>query len=300
MLPLAIGLASNVPITTPRAVPAVARVARMTAGDIGSCTLPFDPIKQIHAIDSSCGAIGTASTDPQAAQNTAKNNFCAPGPAVNLNFSNFAQLQQAAQDAGVPFGSSFHLPPDRSVLQNILTLPNQTTVGEGSVVRLAAFIIDAHYSNVRNGESVNCQTPGNENNDIHIVLGQNSNQDDPCTSVTAEISPHFRPDVWNTDNLNQNNAHLFRFTGQLFFDAAHKPCVGGTGPNPQRVAIWEIHPVYAVDICIDPNNACTVDNDQNWQALSDFIGAPPPSTETRLLLSDPITREFSRKWAPRL
>lgn len=159
-------------------------------------------------------------------------------------------------------------------------------------MRLAAFVIDAHYSNVSSGESVNCKMPGNENNDIHIVLGQNSNTDDPCTSVTAEISPHFRPDVWIPANLTQNNAHLFRFTGQLFFDAAHRPCVGGKG-SPPRVAIWEIHPTYLVDICIDPSNSCTVDNDQNWAAISDFIGTPPPSSEAHLRLPDQISRDFT-------
>jgi hypothetical protein len=163
-------------------------------------------------------------------------------------------------------------------------------VGEGSGVRLAAFVMDAHYSNVSKGESVNCQQPGNENNDIHIVLGQNAipmgqkpTEAQECASVTAEISPHFRPDIWAPGNLNQNNQHLFRFTGQLFFDAAHRPCVGGTGANPKRVAIWEVHPVYAVDICVDPGNHCTVGNDQNWVPLSDFVGPGAGSSETLLL-----------------
>jgi hypothetical protein len=147
------------------------------------------------------------------------------------------------------------------------------------------FPINAHYSNVSKGESVNCQTPGIENNDIHIVLGQNSNSDDECSSVTAEISPHFRPDVWIPDNLNSNNARLFRFTGQLFFDAAHRPCVGGTGPNPKRISLFEIHPAYAVEICTDKNNSCTVDSDQNWVPLSDFVGSPAPG-ETRLRTPD--------------
>ena len=240
---------------------------------VPACALPFDTIKQVHEIDTSCkSAAGAASSGPQATQNEVKNNFCATGNPVNLNFGNFAQLQQAAESAGIPFGTDSSLPQDRTRLRNLLAVPNQGRVGEGSLVRLSAFVIESHYSNLNNGESVNCKKPGIENNDIHVNLGQNSN-DDPCTTVTAEISPHFRPVVWNPDNLKNNDAHLFRFTGQLFFDASHRPCVGGaSGPEPKRISIWEIHPVYAVDICIDRNNNCKVESDQNWVALSDFVG----------------------------
>ena len=292
--PLAIGLLTP---QTP-ATPVTPRGA--VVSEVGSsCILPFDSIKQTHEIDSSCQATGTASSDTQAAQNEAKNNFCATGVPANLNFANFVQLQQAAENAGVPFGGNSSLPPNRAALHNLLALSGQGSIGEGSVVRLAAFVMDAHYSNVSKGESVNCQHPGNENNDIHIVLGQNPvplgqkpTEAQECASVTAEISPHFRPDVWVPASLNQNNAHLFRFTGQLFFDAAHRPCVGGTGPNPKRVAIWEIHPVYAVDICVDPGNGCTVANEQNWVPLSDFAGGQSSENETRLWLPDEISRQF--------
>jgi len=296
LLPLAIGLAAP----GARHRPPKPTRPPVVATPVGSsCTLPFDAIKQTHAIDSSCEAPGTASSGSQAAQNEAKNNFCATGTPVNLNFNNFPQLQQAAESAGIPFGGPSSLPPDRTALHNIVSLSNQGSVGEGSVVRLAAFVMDAHYSNVSNGESVNCQQPGNENNDIHIVLGQNAvpsgqkpTPAQECASVTAEISPHFRPDVWNPGNLNSNNAHLFRFTGQLFFDAAHRPCVGGTGANPKRIAIWEVHPVYAVDICMDAANNCTAASDQNWVPLSDFVGTGAPSNETRLWLPDEISTEF--------
>lgn len=303
MLPLALGLAGNM------STPGVSTQARHGGGGgntpiIISCALPFEAIKQTHAIDSSCEAPGTGSAGPQAAQNEAKNNFCATGSPVNLNFNNFAQLQQAAESANIPFGGS--LPPNRLALHNLLSLSNQGSVGEGSVVRVAAFVMDAHYSNVSKGESVNCQHPGNENNDIHIVLGQNAvpsgqklTEAQECASVTAEISPHFRPDVWNPDNLNSRNAHLFRFTGQLFFDAAHRPCVGGTGANPKRIAIWEVHPVYAVDICADAANNCTASSDQNWVPLSDFVGTGAPSNETRLWLPDEISSQFGFGAAPR-
>ncbi len=261
-----------------------------SGGVLGSCTLPFDALRRNHAIDNSCSASGTASTAAQSAQNEAKNNFCATGKPVDLSFSSFADLQQATENARITFGGNSQLPANRDALHNLLLIPSRGTVGEGSVVRLSAYVMDAHFSNVGKGESVNCQQPGNENNDIHILLsqtpippGQKPTAAEECGSVTAEISPHFRPDVWNPENLNRNNAHIFRFTGQLFFDAAHRPCVGGTGANPKRISIWEIHPVYSVEICGDSNNACSVESDQNWVPLSDFVGTPAPANETRFV-----------------
>ena len=47
--------------------------------------------------------------------------------------------------------------------------------------------------------------------------------------------------------------------GQLFFDGSHVPCTkdGKAGFNPardnakdfERLALWEIHPIYAIDLC---------------------------------------------------
>jgi len=271
MLPLALGLAST---QLPSGKPA-ATTEGGGPGNVISCTLPFDAIKVHHPIDDSCTADGNGKPGtPQAAQNDQKNNFCVSGPPVNVTFDVLRQLQQEAASK-VTFGADSKLPTDRSLLQG---LPSAVgPIGEGTMVRLVAFVIDAHYSNVGAGESVNCKRPDKESNDIHIVLGENSNQDDECTSATAEMSPHFRPATWVPESLTQNNEHLFRFTGHLFFDGSHKPCSGGQGPNPKRSSLWEIHPVYAVDICMDPGNKCTVDSDSGWVSLSDHIG-----TETRL------------------
>jgi len=104
-------------------------------------------------------------------------------------------------------------------------------VGEGSLVQFVGFIIEAHYSNVDSGESVNCNLPGEPTNDIHIAVGQALDAPE-CTSITAEIIPHFRPHVWTllatlngTDGPRlRQQAKLdrpLRFTGQLMFDASH-------------------------------------------------------------------------------
>lgn len=281
MLPLAIGLAANVGTPKPNARTHAASANTVNSPITMSCSLPFAPIQRHHAIDDACPATGNSTPDTsQAAQNEEKNNFCAantPNTPVNIDFDVLHQLQQEA--AGVTtFGSDGSLPKDRSVLQKLSTKAG--AIGEGTVVRIVAFVINAHASNVGSGESVNCKRPDAESNDIHIVLGQNSNQDDECSSVTAEMSPHFRPDTWTPDNMNHNNARLFRFTGHLFFDGSHKPCTGSTGPNPKRSSLWEIHPVYAVQICGNPNNTCKVDSDQDWIALSDFVGQGEQENET--------------------
>ena len=43
---------------------------------------------------------------------------------------------------------------------------------------------------------MNCNLPSKEENDIHIELMNESDEEDPCKSVTAEMSPHFRPAEW--------------------------------------------------------------------------------------------------------
>jgi hypothetical protein len=290
LAPLAIGLLTpQTPVT-----PVTSRGA--VVSEVGSfCTLPFDSIKQHHPIDDSCTVDGAAQLDtPQSAQNEAKNNFCSTGAPVNIDFGVLQQLQDdaAKPGSGITFGSDGQLPKDRSVLRD---LPTKTgALSEGMVVRLAAFVMDAHYSNVSKGESVNCKTGGQENNDIHIVLTEKSDEQDQCKSVTAEMSPHFRPDSWTPDNLNQRNTHLYRFTGQLFFDASHRPCSGTTG-SPKRRSIWEVHPVYAVDVCADRDNNCKVDSDENWISLAEQTGEDPH--ETRLWLPDKISREFGTRSA---
>ena len=282
MLPLAIGLGANMGTAKPAGTKAATTGANSPIAI--SCSLPFSAIKQHHAIDDSCPASGNSKPDTsQAAQNEAKNNFCSSNKPVSIDFDILRSLQEEAAKV-TTFGSDNSLPQDRSVLRKLSTKAGE--IGEGTVVRIVAFVINAHPSNVGSGESVNCKLKPAESNDIHIVLGQNSNQDDECSSVTAEMSPHFRPDTWTPDNMNHNNSRLFRFTGHLFFDASHKPCTGSTGPNPKRSSLWEIHPVYGVEICGDARNACTVDSDQNWIALSSFVGNGAQETDTSDSVSD--------------
>lgn len=242
-------------------------------GFVPGCELPFKDIAVKQSIDNICPIGGAAKGGAQLAQDQAKNNFCATGDPVTVTFDTFSQLQSAAEAANIPFGMGMHLPPDRSLLKDLVEVGSPPVkIGEGSVVRLVAFIVEAHHSNVSKGESVNCKKHGKAYNDIHIVLGQTADAD-PCDSVTAEISPHYRPTSWDGLETYDLSTRPVRMTGQLFFDASHKPCSAGKRASPPRMAIWEIHPVYALDVC--KKNAladCKADDDTVWVPLDQWLG----------------------------
>jgi hypothetical protein len=249
-----------------------------------ACTLPFDSIKQDGlAIDKRCGDSGCAAADtPGGLQNMAKNNFCATGAAVTVTPDDLKQLQADAKTKGVTFGGESEVPTDRSVLQGFDI--GGKTVGEGTLVRMAVFIIETHPADTSSGESVNCKLAGAPMNDVHMAMGLKYGANE-CTSVTAEISPHFRPKAWSPVSKvapkpakgAANPAPITKFplriTGQLFFDASHVPCTGGqpVGSNPKRQSLWEIHPIYAIDVCSQTTlAACSADDDSVWTPLDQW------------------------------
>lgn len=217
----------------------------------------------------SCPIYGDAGhqNDAIGTQDRVKNNFCASGAATSITMDDFSALQTAVEKKGGKIrwgsGQAKYLPPDRSVLQGI----GPNGLGEGEVVRFAGYILKAQYSNVSSGESVNCKRPGDASNDIHIMLSDKPG-DKACNSVTAEMSPHYRPDAWTPGNL-QSSDHPIRVTGQLFFDASHKPCANGKSNGPARRSEWEIHPVYGIEVCTDASlENCSVDDDSKWTVLA--------------------------------
>jgi hypothetical protein len=245
------------------------------------CTLPYEAIKQAQPIDSECNQAGESeeyapNNQVQRRSNEVKNQLCAPGPPVLLSFKDFERLQGRVEDAGIEFGPSKHT-KDRSALRTLYpTTVNgeAVTVGEGSLVRVVAYVAEAKTSNVSYGESVNCKRKGKPNNDIHITLVRRLG-DPPCSGLVAEIIPHFRPRAWR-DTAIRAITRPVRVTGHLFFDSPHLPCneeghaVGG---NPARVSLWEIHPVYAFEVCTHATLATRRgDHDEDWTPR----GAPEP------------------------
>jgi len=251
--------------------------------------LPFARIAKTHDIDRRCPATGKSDGNPyHYAQNAAKNNFTAKGIPVALSIRDFTRLQQASQqkiDSGKIVLQGKY-PEDRRRLRNLIKVRGRA-VGEGTLVSFEAYVFAASYANTKytkdsqgqphKGEAVDCDNPELDWNDIHLALSAGDNQfADECTTVTAEISPHYRPEVWSRfhDGLNpeieavlpgllqgrvlSNPANkqpplYVRLTGPLFYDASHRPCVFSGGKiverhTPERRSIWEIHPIYRIQV----------------------------------------------------
>ena len=281
------------------------------------CTLPAltpDPI----AIDKVCPNQGNSAPGSNSAkQNVIKNRFCLPGSPVtpiDIDFDTLKALQTKARNEHIHFGrktqandptKSFEdLPPDRTVLIDFFTDSHGRHLGEGTLVRLEGFVFKAQHSNTfvfksKNqtpGESVNCNKPKLAMNDIHIALAETQAgvNGDECDTVTAEITPHHRSEIYNrfdtnpkdflTDANGKKHAQKkgqdklpgkplplagarIRVTGQLFFDASHSaPCHNGNGA-PKRCSIWEVHPVFAIEV-FEPSQSAFIPFEK-WVELHD-------------------------------
>ncbi len=232
-------------------------------------------------IDSDCPIQG-AGSNASRTQNRVKNNFCATGNPVVVTITDLRNLQRLTEtrlrSQNIPFGSPTSIPEDRSELARTFTLSNGKRLFEGKVVTLVAFLRDAHHSNVKNGEKVNCSKKGKRNNDIHAEFVPTAGSDS-CRGISAEISPHFRPAAWE-QFVDFVIAHPVRITGQLMFDASHSPCRNiGTAnekrSSPPRVSSWEIHPVYAISVCTNSSIAgCPANDESKWIPFHKWLELP--------------------------
>jgi hypothetical protein len=245
--------------------------------------LPFAAIELKHPIDQACGIEGsTTSSANSHLQNKAKDNFCAAGSAGQLEAFTPQMLVDLQAKTTVPSGQGKE-PNDRGPLQ---------TLGEGKLIRMKAFLIEAHHADLGGGESVNCNGATEEQNDIHMAMGSQPNAQE-CESVSAEISPHYRPASWNeighfelfnasTKKYTPNAAiaarlqsHAYRLTGQLFFDASHSPCPCNTSCSPVRASVWEIHPIYNIEVC-KAGTPCDENSDSDWIAFDTWWNSLVP------------------------
>jgi uncharacterized protein YgiM (DUF1202 family) len=224
-----------------------------------SCTDPAFPSADSTPIDSECPVEGTGS-QPDEAQNSVKNNFCATGHPNPITIARMKALQQQVQDAGtVNFGSRFNSHPYSSEPGPATDRSPLAALGEGSPVTLVGYVLDA----VAEGpESVNCNlgTKSKKDaalHDIHVTIVENQADTDKCSGIVAEMIPHHRPDAWTPELLQQvkGEQRQVRLTGNLLFDSSHTECVHGSAlsGDPSRVALWEIHPIYKFEVCSTSN-----------------------------------------------
>jgi hypothetical protein len=251
---------------------------------------PFTKTPQ--RIDFLCGNTGCFKNAANDKQNAQKNNFCAPTDSIiPVTLATFSQLNDASnREPSIPKGDP---PPSRAKLANIVKLGHGKRLGEGQTVSFLGYILDARHSNVDkdnpltagNGESVQCNLLGCAYNDIHITLAEDPNEKKLCNTIVAEIVPHYRPPAWelfdSPDYVKFLKTHPVKIIGQLFFDGSHVPCTaeGKAGNNPardnakdfERLALWEIHPIYAIDLCKFTDRAkCDPANHHAWFPFSEL------------------------------
>jgi hypothetical protein len=210
---------------------------------------PTPPPAQSPGIDAICGLAG-AGSGAEALQDTAKNNFCATGAPQPITIDDLISLQkQVEKNPAINFGNTNKGGRKKGPTTNRALLRK---LGEGKLVTLNAFVVTAKQEGA---ESVNCGTgvPDQASfHDIHISLGVTADVTQ-CAGVVAEMSPHHRPDAWTHANVEKVSTLKLpvRVTGQLYFDSSHVPCVNGVGEGgqPQRISLWEIHPIYKFEVC---------------------------------------------------
>ncbi|HXI24447.1 MAG TPA: hypothetical protein VNG71_11340 [Pyrinomonadaceae bacterium] len=247
---------------------------------------------QPQRIDFLCGNTGCFKSAANDKQNAQKNNFCAPTDSVTpVTLATFGQLNDASNnEPSIPKGEP---PESRAKLANIIKLGNGKRVGEGKTVSFVGYVLDARHSNVDkdnpltagNGESVQCNLLGCAYNDIHITLAEDPHESKLCNTIVGEIVPHYRPPAWDLfdspDYVSFFKTHPVKIIGQLFFDGSHVPCIaeGKAGNNPardnakdfERLALWEIHPIYALDLCkFTDKTKCDPANHNAWLPFSEL------------------------------
>jgi hypothetical protein len=249
------------------------------------CTLPFAAIAPAKDAFVSCDHAGRMDgvlvpTLAQRLQTGVKNNLCASATdPIQLRIDTLDSLPQPPASI---------VSTSRNGISNIVPLTGHW-LGEGHVIQLAGYIKRAHVHNCGpSGERqigsdlVKCGLADGdiETSEIELVLQslEASPDADECESLTAKIIPHYRPAAWSRIDLATPQLPV-RITGQAFYDDSNPSCqklADGRwlrrGTLARRTS-WEIHPVYAIDVCVAKNVAdCHALDDANlWVPYHDWI-----------------------------
>jgi hypothetical protein len=208
-----------------------------------------------------CSAAGSA----HGLVNQLKRTVPPPGTPVTLTFETFSQLQTAALES---VDQAVEIPPaERDKIKSIET--TEGTVGEGSRVRLVAFLSDG-TPHANSGESVNCNLKTEANNDIHISVTEAKNASE-FEGIVVEMIPQDRPANWTSDEVGTLRGKVLLIEGGLFYDNLHFANGDASNPipnQPKRFSLWEIHPVTSVKVCkMDTVSQCDPDRASDWTAF---------------------------------
>jgi len=127
---------------------------------------------------------------------------------------------------------------------------------------------DGLHSNM-SGESVNCNLKKETDNDFHIPVVE-APADTEFRGIVVEMIPQDRPKTWTIDALKgiQAASRQVWVEGALFYDKVHFVITDAdTAPDgePQRMALWEIHPITKFLECRKPH--CDPQQEADWSEL---------------------------------
>lgn len=267
------------------------QVCKNTGKFESSCN-PFGNAAVAHAIDNTCAIIGDATTDGDKAQDRLKNNLCASGPVRAISIQELTALQSAVDATGVNYGNEHEgghdggPPADRSTL--FTKLP-AGSVQEGDLVSFVGYIAEVKPGS---SETVDCHCTETDEIDVHIAVADHplnlqaepanatkeqkheitvKNDAQLCTNAfVVETIPHKRPAALEQAAIEPlRGKTIVKITGPLLFDASHKPCNGTTpgSGDPARVTVFEIHPVYDIEVCSDRAMGQCTANSNNWKSV---------------------------------
>lgn len=267
-----------------------AQVCKNT-GKFESACNPFGKAAVAHAADNTCAITGDAKTDGDKAQDRQKNNLCASRPARVITIKELTALQEAVDATGVKYGNEHESkgggpPADRSTL--FTKLP-AGSANEGDLVSFIGYIVEVKPGS---SETVDCNCTEPDAIDVHIAVADHlldlqtapanatkeqkhevtvKNDAQLCTnSIVVETIPHKRPAALELKAIEPlRDKKIVKITGPLMFDASHRPCNGttpGTG-DPARVTVFEIHPVYDIEVCSQSALTQCTANSSNWKSV---------------------------------
>lgn len=226
----------------------------------------------------------------------AQNNLCAAAS---------APVPMAPREFGLlPSPPKSELTVSRKSLAQLAVLTGRSGVGEGTVIRTAGIISKAHVTGCREpapgetaGEAVTCYFMGGPKvSEIQLNLSPVAGpRDQPdCDTIVAKLVTHYRPIWWDDIDIKTPEAPV-RITGQLFYDDTAGTCQGSGGRSP-RMTRWEVHPVYAIDVCIASAAECDPANGQLWVPYHQWLDRPDAKVRATGTSERVACRDASIKW----